>query len=695
MAFRIRTSIILLILSVCFLSCSAYSAEQRKFGADADYFAGLKMLKEGNKNGAIAKFKNCVKKGSFYCAKKSAIELCRNGTVQERNDAALFIVEKFSDSDSLLASVSQLYSAGEISKVIELTDKITFETEYNQIIKIRLEALKKRGDSSYDSQLFKWFICKPVSEFHFQFYKEYLKSFFDEKAFKELTPFQAVISARINTYRRNYIQVYKDAPVLFEYFEKNQLECTEQLASDIGKAFLYGNKNYPENAEFMKKQAQAFMGTSVEYYFWFYAARIYEKIPNYRTSTSNCYKNSIELAATELQKDNSMWYALNASLKNPADQLLFQIDDYSKKWSNPEYFEDFFETLSATLIAGGNFEIFGKLYKMLDGRASDETVAQYAYIFARLAECGYAKASAEEIQNAYRRALKSGSMIYYSILAAKKLGYDKLQLEQEIFAPKNAEKYHGTDFAACKLLEGYAVFGFPELIYENYMDLRDKGISAKTAFLLSEFLNKCASENNNYYVQSLRIASQAISVLEHPVAENEYRLFFPANFENLVNQAAEKYKLDSAIIFALIRSESFFDANVVSHAGAVGLTQLMTATGSDIARRLKVKDYDLKSADTNINFGTYYYADLLRRCNNSYLQAFFSYNAGITRVRRWLQSSLTQIGKMEKLPGDLFLEAIPYTETRGYGRKLISASIMYKLLYDSQADLWKFADSLL
>ena len=133
-----------------------------------------------------------------------------------------------------------------------------------------------------------------------------------------------------------------------------------------------------------------------------------------------------------------------------------------------------------------------------------------------------------------------------------------------------------------------------------------------------------------------------------------------------------------------MRSESFFDPNIKSAVGAVGLTQLMEFTASDVARKLKLTDYSLVDVETNLHMGTYYLAELLHRCDNSLLQAFFSYNAGITRVRRWLKSSLTEFGTKSKLPMDLFLETLPYTETREYGRKLVSAATIYDFLENPQ-----------
>ena len=110
----------------------------------------------------------------------------------------------------------------------------------------------------------------------------------------------------------------------------------------------------------------------------------------------------------------------------------------------------------------------------------------------------------------------------------------------------------------------------------------------------------------------------------------------------------------------------------------------MEFTASDIAHRFKMPDYSLTDPETNIRFGTWYLSNLISRCDNSPLLGFFSYNAGITRVRRWLQSSLIEFGKKSNMPLDLFLETVPFAETREYGRKLISASIAYEWLANPQ-----------
>jgi soluble lytic murein transglycosylase len=168
---------------------------------------------------------------------------------------------------------------------------------------------------------------------------------------------------------------------------------------------------------------------------------------------------------------------------------------------------------------------------------------------------------------------------------------------------------------------------------------------------------------------------------DKPLTRDALALLYPCNYRDIVADVCRRYELPEETIYALIRSESFFDNDVVSSAGAVGLTQLMQFTAADIAQRLKRSDYSLKDPAINIEFGAYYLANLIKRLDGSVLTAFFSYNAGITRVRRWLQSSAIELGNRESLPYDLFLETIPYSETREYGRKLVSASAAYGWLY--------------
>ena len=138
-------------------------------------------------------------------------------------------------------------------------------------------------------------------------------------------------------------------------------------------------------------------------------------------------------------------------------------------------------------------------------------------------------------------------------------------------------------------------------------------------------------------------------------------------------------------MYALITSDSFFDSKVYSSAGAIGLTQLMKETAGDVAKKLKVPEFDLLDAETNVQFGSYYLAELNRRLDGEWLPTFFAYNAGISRVRRWIKDSKITFPIKGAVPYDILLEIIPYEETRGYGRKLVGAAAMYSWLYDNES----------
>lgn len=697
-------SLVILILTVIIstASCTTQTEQQVKYGDDADYFIGLRYLEQKEENQARIKFNKCIKKGSYYPAKKSAEILCTFGTIQEKNKAALYLAEKYKDTDSLLTSIQVLKSNNELNKLLELTKHLDYTTDDNRLIKIRLEALQQRGDAAFNSDYYQWFTTRPLSNEHYQFYRDSI----NHPAFDEIdslkilqftnnnntvqipeiiyTPEQFVINYRIELYKRNYTYVFENAPVLFEYFEKNTISCIPQLASDIGKAYFYGDANFSKNANFFGEKALSFAGTDAEFYFWFYAGRLFSKANLYSTQAIKSFEKAIECAKTGELKDNALWYLLNVSMNKSFDSITTTIAQYAPQFTNPEYFEDFFETLATSLLAAGKWDAFGKIYKAIDGYATDYDTSQFAYLYGRLSQEKLASGTKTEIEEAFKRALKCDSAIYsyYALLSAYQLGYSDSEVKNLLLAMHSkAPLYSQHSESANLLLEGYADFGFPEKIYSEWKQLKTEGIQNNTAIKCADFLKKCGTDENDFFEQSLRIASDNLLHGGASYTQEQMQLIYPENFKEYVEEACQKYEMESAIIYALIRSESFFNANVESSAGAIGLTQLMELTGGDIARKLKMPEYSLTDPKTNILFGTYYLSEMYQRCNNSIMQAFFSYNAGITRVRRWLQSSLTEFGKKKNMPLDLFLESLPYSETREYGRKLLTATVMYKILY--------------
>ncbi|MBR1639866.1 MAG: lytic transglycosylase domain-containing protein [Treponema sp.] len=701
MKFRQNKTFIIILFALICTSCNAGNPLQKEFGADSDYFIGLTQLKNGQENEARTKFLKCIKKGSPQCVRKSYETLCTFGTVQEKNQAAINYAQKYQDSDAILLAVRQLKSAGEISKIIELTENCNLTEEYNEIIKIRMEALKQRGDSSFEAEVFNWFMNRPISGEHYQFFRDSydIPEYEVSGTEANLTPEQFAIAYRIELYKRNYSYTFPAVTQMLEYFNSGLLEAKEQLASDIGKACLYGSTDFAKNAELFYKLAEEYKGTPLEYYMWFYTGRLFEKATLFYRQSKSSFEAAVRTASNSSQKDNALWYLLVSSLNFSLETITEDIENCSRQWDNPEYFEDFFESLISSLLASGKWNAFGEICKLIDGYATDLTTAQYAYLYGRLIQEKLASGTKEDEEAAFRRALSSGSAPYYKVMAAYQLGLEGEEIEKILTAPFHApapqntqntqstQPPQNTDPAAERLLKGYAYFGFPELIYPNWQKLYKNGISNETAFFLSNFLNKCAGGTDDYYQQALRIASRSAEKKDSSFTKEELKMLYPHNYSKYIDDFSARYDIPQAIIYAMVRTESFFDHDIQSSAGAIGLTQLMEFTGGDIARKLKVQNYDLTDPETNLQFGTYYLAELIRRCDGSMLQGFFSYNAGITRVRRWVQSSMIEFGKKENMPIDLFLETVPYAETREYGRKLAGASILYEWLYSENQNI--------
>ena len=94
---RFRLTLIFIAVLFC-TGCPSFENTpnpQAEFGADADYFMGLRLLEEGDENAAREKFRFCMKKGSQRCAQKSAEALCSIGNIQEKNAAAENLLKLF------------------------------------------------------------------------------------------------------------------------------------------------------------------------------------------------------------------------------------------------------------------------------------------------------------------------------------------------------------------------------------------------------------------------------------------------------------------------------------------------------------------------------------------------------------------------------------------------------------------------
>jgi len=158
----------------------------------------------------------------------------------------------------------------------------------------------------------------------------------------------------------------------------------------------------------------------------------------------------------------------------------------------------------------------------------------------------------------------------------------------------------------------------------------------------------------------------------------------PEPYAREVASAARKYGLDPDLLFAVMRVESVFQHRIISHAGAIGLMQIMPRTGRLIADQLGVREMtatDLLDPRTSIEFSAWYLSSLITRMEGRLPLAIASYNGGPHNVRAWIRDTGTHT------PLDAFLERIPFRETKRYVRRVLGYYATYKAQRGQRIDL--------
>ena len=159
----------------------------------------------------------------------------------------------------------------------------------------------------------------------------------------------------------------------------------------------------------------------------------------------------------------------------------------------------------------------------------------------------------------------------------------------------------------------------------------------------------------------------AFVYLQHSEPAWYARLWYPLRYTTIVRTYAKEQRLDPALLAAVIETESKFNAEARSSAGAVGLMQLTPATAQGIAEfthGTKFQLSDLTNPDINVRYGTWYLRRLLDKFHDERL-ALAAYNAGQANVESWLTQH----------------EGIQFADTRAYVDKVESLKKLYRRVY--------------
>ncbi len=172
---------------------------------------------------------------------------------------------------------------------------------------------------------------------------------------------------------------------------------------------------------------------------------------------------------------------------------------------------------------------------------------------------------------------------------------------------------------------------------------------------------------------SLGLIHLAISTANIAEATNHLHLRFPLAYEAQFRQAGLRTGLPVPLLISIARQESAMQADVRSSADARGLMQLLPSTARIVARRAGMAQpsaADLADPNINIRLGSYHLAWLIERYQGQTPLAIAAYNAGEHRVDRWIKDA-------NDMPMDVWIERIPFRETRNYVKNVLAFRHVY------------------
>ncbi|MBA3776973.1 MAG: transglycosylase SLT domain-containing protein [Betaproteobacteria bacterium] len=174
------------------------------------------------------------------------------------------------------------------------------------------------------------------------------------------------------------------------------------------------------------------------------------------------------------------------------------------------------------------------------------------------------------------------------------------------------------------------------------------------------------------YARRAGLYDRAINTADRTIARHDFALRYLTPFRDEFDAAARDHDVDVALLYSIARQESRFVRDIVSSAGASGLMQLMPATARWVAKQLGRVDYApslIADVDINTQFGAYYFKHWYERLDRMPALAAAAYNAGPGRAQAWRP--------LLPIEGAVWVETIPFNETRDYVKKVLANSMVY------------------
>ncbi len=565
--------------------------------------------------------------------------------------------------------VRALYRQGKYKEVLKGVQKLRgidsagFEEDLDLSLyeAVSLSRLKKKGWRDLFSDIF---LKKKTSKIHYRAYTYLLQ----EDLYREFDEIErSWFKAKSCTADAKYGSAVEIIDTLYKVPVKAFF--TQRNIWDLYRIYI-GSGRVSSGAEKIENAAKIMLERNPERKDLYMAmldtsGRLYRRAKRY-DKAMELLREALKYSIDKSEYDRILWYYLDSSITNSPEDAVGELIRYSKIWNDPEYFYDLFDRICSFLVENQSWNKLYELYNAVKRDLSGILFERYSFVAACMIKdnlVAYNGDRKRKVNLIYKEILESNSSDYYRIIVSCITGKEIKIVEKRRVVGKSKNTLD-------KIVSGFLDYG---LLIQAY-NLAYDGLKDLSPYMIR---NVCYSlMKDGRYLESINLIRNAVNTPDFDLKREDYLILFPEAFRKEIRAAAENEGISVPVLFALVREESRFEPEISSRKGAAGLTQLMPATARETAWKMGIKDPVLDDPIINLSIGARYLNDLYKRFGNISL-ALSAYNSGPSNLRRW-QKEYNELSKI------LFIEAIPFVETRNYVKKVLVSAVYYGYLYEDK-----------
>lgn len=605
-------------------------------------------------------------KGHPYWGVKATQQLLKNLLQESRwnevENIALDFFDDYGEDPAIQKQyIEALYRQKKDSSVLNLIETLD-KTQYSTYLKYEIDLmkavsmarLKKKGWDTEFKKIFMEQSFTAIQRRAYSFldvYPDYAAAYSPE----ELSYFKAVSLAAEGQYRQSEKIVRELLPHHFWLFDTRQ---SVKNISKIIKSSMVITINVPgfqaciDNVE-EERQHDGMVSL----------ASMHHKVFRYNNVIDILEPVLLDIRDDTVRND-ALWLYLLSLTHVDQHKAVVQLEKLTPYISDEGYLNGILNRVVTTLVKNRSWKELLRVSDTIIKYGGTYEKSRISWIKSRLYTYGYAEPQepSESVWNNLEYIVTQDNYTSYSFMANALLGRDT-----HITVPE--AEYPGELTPDDLWIQRFSDYG----LYDEAVTYskRVKNLNQKVVFNLSKNL-----ADRGHHLKAIRLLRQE----KIPLNKDNFSIYYPLPYEDIITGVAGGNQLSESLFSGLLRTESGFDMYVVSNAGAIGISQLIPATANEQAKKIGIPNPDLNDVGTNAAIGGSYLKMLYDRFETFPLAAM-AYNAGMGNIRKW------QRDWGRELPDELFMESVPFDETRTYVPKIYVSATYYGKVFFNESPL--------